>query len=95
VSWKILLRKVVSKIAELLMKGKMITSNFLKNVLHVGILKIDGPLALDIAISKEAAELKNINSLVAGEADLLVAPDVVTGNVLSKALIYLAGVSLT
>ena len=52
---------------------------------------MDGPLAFDIAISKEAAELKGIKSEVAGDADLLVVPDVITGNVLSKALIYLAG----
>lgn len=45
---------------------------------------IDGPLAFDNAISKEAAEHKGIISEVAGDADLLVTPDIVSGNVLYK-----------
>jgi phosphate butyryltransferase len=56
-----------------------------------GDVLMDGPLAFDIAISREAAQLKGIESEVAGDVDLLVVPDVTTGNVLSKALIYLAG----
>jgi phosphate butyryltransferase len=50
----------------------------------------DGPLALDNAISKEACETKGINSPVGGDADLLVAPDIEAGNVLYKALAFLA-----
>lgn len=53
--------------------------------------KIDGPLALDNAISKEAAELKGIVSEVAGDADILVTPDLNSGNILYKSLIFLAG----
>ena len=52
---------------------------------------IDGPLALDNAISKEAARIKGITSDVAGDADILVAPDIEAGNVLYKALIDLGG----
>lgn len=52
---------------------------------------IDGPLALDNAISKDAAELKGIVSEVAGDADILVAPDLNSGNILYKSLIFLAG----
>jgi len=49
---------------------------------------IDGPLAFDNAISKESAEHKGIVSEVAGDADLLVAPDIEAGNVLYKSFTY-------
>jgi hypothetical protein len=42
---------------------------------------LDGPLALDIAISREAAAMKDINSPVAGGADILIAPDLEAGNI--------------
>jgi len=51
---------------------------------------IDGPLALDNAVSKEACEIKGIDSPVGGDADLLVAPDIEAGNVLYKSLAFLA-----
>lgn len=51
---------------------------------------IDGPLAFDNAISKEAAITKKITSAVAGDADILVAPDLESGNMLSKQLTFLA-----
>ncbi|MBM7604572.1 phosphate butyryltransferase [Metabacillus crassostreae] len=51
---------------------------------------IDGPLALDNAISLDAAELKGISSPVAGQADILFVPSIETGNVLYKSLIYFA-----
>lgn len=50
---------------------------------------IDGPLALDNAISKEAAEHKNIGGPVAGDADILLAPDLNSGNILYKSLSFL------
>ncbi len=50
---------------------------------------IDGPLAFDIAISKEAASIKGIRSPVAGEADILLVPDLEAGNMLAKQLAYL------
>ncbi|HYK71561.1 MAG TPA: phosphate butyryltransferase [Pseudoneobacillus sp.] len=51
---------------------------------------IDGPLALDNAISKFAAEHKGISSEVAGQADILLVPTIEVGNVLYKALVYFA-----
>jgi len=51
---------------------------------------VDGPLALDNAISPKAAEMKGIESRVAGHADILIAPDVESGNILAKALSYFA-----
>ncbi|MEP0943251.1 MAG: bifunctional enoyl-CoA hydratase/phosphate acetyltransferase [Rhizobiaceae bacterium] len=52
--------------------------------------QVDGPFALDNAVSKRAAELKGISSPVAGEADILVMPTIEAGNVLFKALVYMA-----
>ncbi len=52
---------------------------------------LDGPLAFDNAISAEAAASKGLVSQVAGDADILVTPDLVTGNVLAKQLDYLGG----
>ncbi|SHE57125.1 phosphate butyryltransferase [Marinitoga hydrogenitolerans DSM 16785] len=51
---------------------------------------IDGPLALDNALSEMAAKIKKINSEVAGHADILVVPDIHAGNVLGKSAVYLA-----
>ncbi len=53
--------------------------------------RIDGPLAFDNAISPEAAEAKGLKSPVAGQADILVVPDLEAGNMLAKQLDYLAG----
>jgi len=50
---------------------------------------IFGPLALDNAISKEAATIKKIKNEVAGEADILLVPNLETGNSLSKIMVYL------
>ncbi|MBU2807674.1 bifunctional enoyl-CoA hydratase/phosphate acetyltransferase [Acidithiobacillus ferrooxidans F221] len=55
---------------------------------------VDGPLAFDNAISKESAEIKGIRSAVAGDADILLVPDLVSGNILAKDLEYLAGATL-
>lgn len=51
---------------------------------------IDGPLALDNAISPESAQIKGIKSDVAGRADILIPPDVEAANVLAKAITYFA-----
>ena len=53
--------------------------------------RIDGPLAFDNAISFDAARIKAIVSPVAGQADILVVPNLEAGNMLAKQLIYLAG----
>jgi phosphotransacetylase len=53
--------------------------------------QLDGPLAFDNAISKEAAETKGIRSVVAGDPDILLVPDLESGNMLAKQLTFLAG----
>jgi len=55
---------------------------------------VDGPIALDIALSKESAEIKGINSPVAGDADILIFHDIETGNVFFKTVDYLGGGSI-
>jgi phosphotransacetylase len=52
---------------------------------------IDGPLALDNAISAEAARHKGIVSPIAGETDVLLVPNIESGNLLGKSLTYFAG----
>jgi len=52
---------------------------------------VDGPLALDNAINLEAAQIKKIDSPVAGRANVLVVPDLEAGNMLAKSLTFLAG----
>jgi phosphate acetyltransferase len=54
---------------------------------------LDGPLAFDNAISMQAAQIKKIQSAVAGQADILAVPDLESGNMLAKQLEYLAGAS--
>jgi phosphotransacetylase len=51
---------------------------------------LDGPLAMDNAINLEAAKTKGISSPVAGDADILLAPDLEAGNILAKLLTFLA-----
>jgi phosphotransacetylase len=51
---------------------------------------LDGPLAFDNAISKQAADTKGIQSKVAGDPDILLAPDLEAGNILAKQLSFLA-----
>jgi len=55
---------------------------------------VDGPLAFDNAISKESAQHKGIKSEVAGDADLLLFPNLEAGNVIYKSLSYFAGAKL-
>jgi phosphate acetyltransferase len=52
---------------------------------------VDGPLALDNAINLEAAQIKRIASPVAGRANVLMVPDLESGNMLAKSLSFLAG----
>jgi phosphate acetyltransferase len=55
---------------------------------------LDGPLAFDTAVSADAAAIKGIVSPVAGVADVLLVPDLESGNILAKQLEYLAGAEL-
>jgi phosphate butyryltransferase len=52
---------------------------------------LDGPLAMDNAISAEAARVKGIRSAVAGDPDILLLPDLEAGNILAKQLTFMAG----
>ena len=52
---------------------------------------VDGPLALDNALSEMAAKIKKVTGDVAGKADILVVPDIHAGNLLGKSAVYLAG----
>jgi phosphate butyryltransferase len=49
---------------------------------------VDGPFALDNAISEESAKHKGIESEVAGNADILLVPDIEAGNMMAKAIVY-------
>ncbi len=51
---------------------------------------VEGPLALDLAISPEAARIKGLSSEVAGRADILLVPNIETGNALAKSTTYFA-----
>lgn len=56
---------------------------------------VDGPLALDLALSKESARAKGVKSSVAGQADILVLDNIDAANVLYKALVFLGGAKIT
>ncbi|AIF50553.1 bifunctional enoyl-CoA hydratase/phosphate acetyltransferase [Pelosinus sp. UFO1] len=51
---------------------------------------IEGPIALDVAVSQDAAKHKGITSKVSGNVDLILVPNIETGNALGKSLIYFA-----
>ena len=55
---------------------------------------VDGPLALDNAVSKEAAHHKGIESVVAGDCDMIIVPNLEAGNMFYKALNFLGGASV-
>jgi len=51
---------------------------------------VDGPLAFDVALDEKSAEIKGIDSPIAGDTDIFLVPDIASGNIMVKALIYLA-----
>ena len=57
---------------------------------EIGPAILEGPIALDVALSREAASHKGIRSEIAGQVDLFVVPGIEAGNLLGKALIYCA-----
>ncbi|MGM0396230.1 MAG: bifunctional enoyl-CoA hydratase/phosphate acetyltransferase [Bacillota bacterium] len=61
----------------------------LKGAFGEGVI-VEGPLALDLALSKEAAKIKKMDSPVAGDADILLVPNIEMGNGIGKAITYLA-----
>ncbi|MBN2656226.1 MAG: phosphate butyryltransferase [Spirochaetales bacterium] len=52
---------------------------------------VDGPLAIDLALSKRSCEIKGVKGPIQGDADILVVPDMNTGNIFGKSLILCAG----
>jgi phosphate butyryltransferase len=52
---------------------------------------VDGPLAIDLALSKRACEIKGVKGPIQGDADILLVPDMNTGNIFGKSLILCAG----
>jgi len=61
---------------------------------EIGNCIVEGPHALDIAISEKAADIKGINTPVAGKADILIVPNIESGNVFGKALTYYANLQV-
>ena len=57
-------------------------------------LEVLGPVAVDGALDPESAAVKNISGPVAGKANILVTPDIASGNILAKGLMYIAGVEI-
>lgn len=57
---------------------------------ELGDCDVQGPLALDLAVSKEAGQTKGVTGPVVGEADILLVPDLEAGNIVYKALVYFA-----
>ncbi|MBP7865185.1 MAG: phosphate butyryltransferase [Acidobacteria bacterium] len=52
---------------------------------------IEGPMAMDVALSAESARIKGVLSHIAGDTDIFVTPDIASANIAVKSLIYLAG----
>ncbi|MBR5001436.1 MAG: phosphate butyryltransferase [Firmicutes bacterium] len=55
---------------------------------------VEGPIALDVALSRQAAEHKKLPSKIAGETDLFLMPDIEAGNLVGKTLMFLAGAKM-
>jgi phosphate butyryltransferase len=58
---------------------------------QLGKIMVEGPVAMDVLLSREAAKTKGIESEMTLDADIVIAPNIATANVTVKALIYLAG----
>jgi phosphate butyryltransferase len=56
---------------------------------------VEGPIAFDVAISKDAAKHKHIDSKISGDVDLILAPAIEVGNVLGKCLSILVGAKMS
>lgn len=70
-----------------------VEANALKEMNQNGEIKdciVEGPISLDIALDKEAAAIKGFNSPVAGDADVILVPNIQVGNVLGKAITVIA-----
>ncbi len=56
---------------------------------------VEGPMALDMAFSAESSRIKNFESKVAGDPDILLMPDIASGNIFAKGLVYLANAKIS
>lgn len=61
---------------------------------ELGSCEVEGPMAIDVAFSREAAEKKGIESRIAGNPDILLMPDISSGNIFAKGLWHLASAQL-
>ena len=82
------IEKVSPKMPETL-DAEMLVQMALKGEFNNAV--IEGPLAVDIVFSREAAEMKGVESEVSGDADILLVPDIACGNIFAKGLWHLAG----
>ena len=82
------IEKVSPKMPETL-DAEMLVQMALKGEFNNAV--IEGPLAVDIVFSPEAAEIKGVKSEVSGNADILLVPDIACGNIFAKGLWHLAG----
>lgn len=74
-----------------------VDANELKELNKSGEIKnciVEGPISYDLTMSKESAKIKGFESPVVGDADILLVPNMTTGNILSKALIYSANAKM-
>ncbi|MCK5147693.1 bifunctional enoyl-CoA hydratase/phosphate acetyltransferase [bacterium] len=61
---------------------------------ELGSCEVEGPMAIDVAFSREAAEKKGIDSRIAGTPDILLMPDISSGNIFAKGLWHLASAQI-
>ncbi len=74
-----------------------VDADILKKMNQSGEIKdciVEGPISVDLTFSKESAQIKGYNSPVTGEADILLVPNITTGNIMSKALIEMANATM-
>lgn len=74
-----------------------VDADILKKMNQSGEIKnciVEGPISIDLTFSKESAKIKGFDSPVTGEADILLVPNITTGNIMSKALIEMANATM-
>jgi phosphate butyryltransferase len=74
-----------------------VDADLLKKMNQSGEIKnciVEGPISYDLAMSKESGEVKGFVSPVAGDADILIVPNITAGNILGKSLVYSAGAKM-
>lgn len=74
-----------------------VDADILKKMNQSGEIKdciVEGPISVDLTFNKESAEIKGYDSPVTGEADILLVPNITTGNIMSKALIEMANATM-